>query len=68
MNNYNYYFLNLSNLFTSASIFINCCIQDILNIDDFHLFTVLVTGFPVWASIVSIGVVCTFYTTIVSIT
>ena len=24
------------------------------------------TGFPVWASIVSIGIVCTFYTTIVS--
>ena len=26
-----------------------------------------VTGFPVWLSIVSIGVVCTLYTTIVSI-
>ena len=26
-----------------------------------------VTGFPVWASIISIGIVCTFYTTIVSV-
>jgi len=31
-----------------------------------HFVLFSVTGFPVWVSIVSIGIVCTFYTTIVS--
>ena len=36
-------------------------------VDSYELVSCLtVTGFPVWASIISIGIVCTFYTTIVS--